>query len=83
VGVEGADPDVREGDEVVVMHKDEVRGVGVAKMSAESMTHLKRGVAVMLRHTAAQPATDSTKTTEQPSVPSVQPVAPSVGGGRA
>ncbi|HJQ93787.1 MAG TPA: DUF5591 domain-containing protein, partial [Candidatus Thermoplasmatota archaeon] len=53
VGVEGADPDVREGDEVVVMHKEEVRGVGVAKMSAESMTHLKRGVAVMLRHTVA------------------------------
>jgi archaeosine synthase alpha-subunit len=52
VGVEGADPDVREGDEVVVMHKDEVRAVGVAKMSAEAMTHLKRGTAVALRHTA-------------------------------
>lgn len=56
VGVEGADPDVREGDEVVVMHKDEVRAVGVAKMSAESMTHLKRGTAVMLRHTASSDA---------------------------
>lgn len=60
VGVEGADPDVREGDEVVVMHKDEVRAVGVARMSAESMTHLKRGVAVALRHTAsAQPNRNS------------------------
>lgn len=51
VGVEKADADVRAGDEVVVMHKDEVRGCGVAKMSAEEMTHLKRGVAVALRHT--------------------------------
>lgn len=56
VGVEGADPDVREGDEVVVLHKDEVRAVGVARMSAESMTHLKRGVAVALRHTASADA---------------------------
>jgi len=53
VGVEGADSDVREGDEVVVVHGDDVRGVGVARMSAEAMTHLKRGVAVGLRHTTA------------------------------
>jgi archaeosine synthase len=53
VGVEGADPDVREGDEVVVVHGDDVRAVGVARMSAEAMTHLRRGVAVTLRHTAA------------------------------
>ena len=52
VGVEGADPGVREGDEVVVVHKDQVRGAGVARMSAEAMTHLKRGVAVGLRHTS-------------------------------
>lgn len=50
VGVEGADPDVRAGDEVVVMHKDEVRACGVAQMDAASMTHLKRGSAVTLRH---------------------------------
>jgi archaeosine synthase len=53
VGVEGADPDVRPGDEVVVLHKDEVRGCGVAHMSGEAMTHLKRGIAVTLRHTVA------------------------------
>lgn len=85
VGVEGADPDVREGDEVVVMHKDEVRGVGVARMSAESMTHLKRGVAVMLRHTAStQPNRDSgeTRGTKVPVLPGI-PVSSSasVGGG--
>jgi archaeosine synthase alpha-subunit len=56
VGVEGADPDVRAGDEVVVLHKDEVRGCGVALMDAESMTRLKRGVAVGLRHTAPSAA---------------------------
>jgi archaeosine synthase len=71
VGVEGADPDVREGDEVVVMHKDDVRAVGVAKMSAEAMTHLKRGAAVLLRHTvssetklARKPSTEPTERTE-------------------
>jgi archaeosine synthase len=74
VGVEGADPDVREGDEVVVMHKDEVRAVGVAKMSAEAMTHLKRGSAVLLRHTAsAQPNRDSgdTRGTKVPVLPEI------------
>ena len=50
VGVTGADPDVRTGDEVVVMHKDEVRACGVAQMDAASMTHLMRGSAVTLRH---------------------------------
>jgi archaeosine synthase alpha-subunit len=56
VGVEGADDAVRPGDEVVVLCDDEVRGVGVAQMSAEEMTHAKRGVAVTLRHTATQQA---------------------------
>jgi archaeosine synthase len=53
VGVDGADPGVRAGDEVVVMHKDDVRGCGVAQMDGASMTHLKRGSAVTLRHTVA------------------------------
>jgi archaeosine synthase len=77
VGVEGADPDVREGDEVVVLHKDEVRAVGVAKMSAESMTHLKRGVAVMLRHTASGDAKPA-KTAAQPNKNSGNSGKPSV-----
>lgn len=78
VGVEGADPDVREGDEVVVVHTSnpdrsggDVRAVGVAKMSAESMTHLKRGAAVLLRHTVSgdtkvhgKPSTERTESTE-------------------
>lgn len=55
VGVDGADPDVRAGDEVVVVHKDEVRACGVAQMDGASMTHLKRGVAVTLRHVAPAP----------------------------
>jgi archaeosine synthase len=78
VGVEGADPDVREGDEVVVVHGDDVRAVGVARMSAEAMTHLKRGVAVTLRHTAAtaKRSNEPTEPTElvSVSVPSAGPV---------
>lgn len=50
VGVDKADPDVRAGDEVVVVYKDDVRACGVAQMDAASMTHLKRGAAVTLRH---------------------------------
>jgi archaeosine synthase alpha-subunit len=85
VGVEGADPEVRAGDEVVVMHKDEVRGVGVARMSAEAMTHLKRGVAVALRHTvSAPPNRDSgeTRGTKVPVLPEI-PVSASASEGRA
>jgi archaeosine synthase len=79
VGVEGADPDVREGDEVVVVHGDDVRAVGVARMSAEPMTYLKRGVAVTLRHTAseAKPTKRSTGLTESTELVSVS--VPSVG----
>lgn len=55
VGVESADPDVRAGDEVVVVYKDDVRAGGVAQMDAQSMTHLKRGAAVTLRHVAPAP----------------------------
>jgi archaeosine synthase alpha-subunit len=56
VGVDSADADVRIGDEVVVVHRDEVRGCGVAQMNAEEMAAAKRGVAVTLRHTAAPKA---------------------------
>ncbi len=54
VGVERADPDVRTGDEVVIVHDGpdgiEVRGCGVAQMPGEAMGPLKRGGAVNLRH---------------------------------
>ncbi len=64
VGVDGADPDVRAGDEVVLVHGDDVRGCGVAQMDAASMTHLKRGVAVTLRHVASAPKEPKAKATE-------------------
>ncbi len=83
VGVEGADPDVRPGDEVVVVHKDDVRACGVAQMDAASMTHLKRGAAVTLRHVVSAPkqATESTETKELVSAISADSVARQ--GGRA
>jgi archaeosine synthase alpha-subunit len=54
VGVAGADPDVRAGDEVVVVRGDEPIGNGVAQMHASAMAHLRRGVAVTLRHLGKQ-----------------------------
>jgi archaeosine synthase len=56
VGVESADDDIHPGDEVVVVHGEEVRGAGVAQMSGAEMTHSKRGVAVALRHTLSSPS---------------------------
>lgn len=64
VGVDGADPDVRAGDEVVVVHKDDVRACGVAQMDGASMTHLRRGVAVTLRHVASAPKEAKAKAQE-------------------
>lgn len=49
VGVEDADPEIRSGDEVVLVHGDEVRGVGIAQMHGAEMASMKRGVAVSLR----------------------------------
>lgn len=67
VGVTSADPDVRAGDEVVVLCGDEVRGSGTAQMSAEEMTHLRRGIAVTLRHHAeAKPVPAPAPTAEVP-----------------
>lgn len=60
VGVESADPDIRVGDEVVVVHGDEMRACGVAAMSAEEMAHMERGVAVLLRHTVSSKAANPT-----------------------
>lgn len=54
VGVEGADADIRPGDDVVVVRSgsggDEVTACGIAQMSAAEMIAMKRGVAVQLRH---------------------------------
>jgi archaeosine synthase len=52
VGVENATPDVRIGDDVVITHRGEVRGVGVARMTAEEMILAERGEAVHVRHEA-------------------------------
>jgi archaeosine synthase len=50
VGVEGADPEIRAGDEVAVVQRGEVVAAGVARMSALEMVAARRGVAVAVRH---------------------------------
>lgn len=50
VGIESASPEIRIGDEVYVHHAGQVRAVGTARMNATSMTALKRGEAVHIRH---------------------------------
>ena len=50
VGVIKADPRIRVGDEAVITLNGKVKGVGVAMMSGNEMTDLKRGIAVKVRH---------------------------------
>lgn len=50
VGVTDADERIRSGDEVVVVHGNEVRGVGVARMNADEMKESTTGEAVKIRH---------------------------------
>ena len=50
VGIDSATPDIRIGDEVVVAHKGEIRGVGTALMNGRDMAEGKRGAAVRMRH---------------------------------
>ena len=50
VGVVAADPEIREGDEVVVHHAGEVRGVGRALAPGREMEAMPRGPAVHVRH---------------------------------
>ncbi len=50
VGVEGSSADVRIGDDVAVVHKGDVRAVGVARMCASEMALAERGEAVHIRH---------------------------------
>ncbi len=49
VGVVDADPVIRRGDDVVVVHKGEVRAVGVANMTPKGMIEGRRGIAVRTR----------------------------------
>lgn len=48
-GVEDADPEIREGDDVVVIQKDEPVAVGIAERPAHEMVQAKRGIAVRIR----------------------------------
>ncbi len=50
VGVKKASHEIRPEDEVMVMHEDELRGVGPASMSGKEMEKANRGEAVRLRH---------------------------------
>ena len=50
VGVLDADRQIRAGDDVVVFHKEELRGVGVACMNADEMIESATGEAVKIRH---------------------------------
>lgn len=52
VGVRRADQNIRIGDDVAVVHGDEVRAVGVAQMSPLEMELAERGEAVRVRHSA-------------------------------
>jgi archaeosine synthase len=50
VGVEDSSPEVRIGDDVAVVHRGDVRAVGVARMCAAEMRLAERGEAVHIRH---------------------------------
>jgi archaeosine synthase len=50
VGVIDADHDIRIGDDVVITHKNILKGVGVAMMNPDEMIESKKGVAVKVRH---------------------------------
>ncbi len=50
VGVDNADRGIRPGDEVIVIYRDEVAGVGRAHLNGMEMVRAKRGLAVELRH---------------------------------
>jgi archaeosine synthase len=50
IGVLDADRQIRAGDDVVVFHNDDLRGVGVACMNAYEMIEGSTGEAVKIRH---------------------------------
>ena len=51
-GVIDANSEIRIGDDVIVLHKEELRGVGTAFMSYKEMIESNRGIAVKMRHSA-------------------------------
>lgn len=55
VGIVSADDAIRTGDDVVLHHADEFRGVGRALMPGCEMPVVKRGAAVNVRHKEAAP----------------------------
>ncbi|MFQ6136143.1 MAG: DUF5591 domain-containing protein [Candidatus Hydrothermarchaeales archaeon] len=50
IGVSHADPQIRPGDEVVVVYNEEVVGVGRAILNGDEMKRAKKGLAIELRH---------------------------------
>lgn len=50
VGVLGVTDDIRQDDEVVLHHRGEIRGVGIARMPGDMMVALKKGTAVKVRN---------------------------------
>lgn len=50
VGVKDVSSDVIQESEVVIHHSGEIRGVGIAKMPAQTMISLSKGVAVKVRN---------------------------------
>ena len=56
VGVTGASPEIRVGDDVVVRHGTEVRAVGTARMTPREMVDATRGEAVHVRHAVEPPS---------------------------
>jgi archaeosine synthase len=52
VGVTSASPEIRVGDEVVIVRNGETVAAGTARMSGDEMTQANRGEAVRVRHKA-------------------------------
>jgi archaeosine synthase len=50
IGVEGADKEIRIGDEAVIRYEKDARAVGAAVMNWKEMTESDRGEAVRIRH---------------------------------
>ena len=51
-GVKESDENIRVGDEVIVLQKGKLQGIGVAMMNGEEMKELSHGEAIKIRHKA-------------------------------